>query len=243
MPHPAGHQAPGIVFDLESLLLDTAVGVRHALLSVAQGCRASPDRVPEGAALRTSKLSELLAVIAGTRDLSLISDLAEHYWRVYEQDSRYRAPLLRDASALLATLGGLGAELHYVSTLGPQASVRLVHQHGLNKAISSIYTPPAAICPGARAKLLENFIQSSSRIPDQHLVLSDGAGELYAAQRLGIPALALGYGATPLAVLESLPGLTGIAPSPSSVGDWLQAGSLARRSLQASARRESSRLH
>lgn len=234
---------PGVIFDLESLLLDPAAGVRHALTCLARACGADPARIPMAKALHGLKLDDVLAKLADTREERVIAQMAEQYWHFYEAESRYLAPLRAGASDLLTTLSDIGAELHYVSTLGPQASVRLVNAHGLNTALKSIYTPPIAICAGARAGLLERFVQNLQCPLADCLVLGDGGTELYAAQRLGIPALAIGYGRTSLALLESLPGLLGIALSPQEVSGWLRAGQLARRSLDGSVQRDSARLH
>lgn len=228
-------RGPSVIFDLESLLLDPYAGMRDALMSVARACHVSAARVPVDEFLGCSRLSDVLAEIAGTDDASLLADLTQHYRRVYEQESRYRAPLLPGARELLSRFAEVDAELHYVSTLGPLASTHLVHLHGLQKSIATVYTPAAAVCPGARGGLLETFVRASGRAAGEYLLLSDGYAELATALRLGVPALALGYGRTPLPLLEALPGLLGIALKPLDVSDWLAAGALAQRSVRCTA--------
>ncbi|MGQ0620496.1 MAG: hypothetical protein ACT4QA_11350 [Panacagrimonas sp.] len=163
--------------------------------------------------------------------------------RACEPETRLRLPMRAGAESLLPTLAGQGMDLHYVSTLGPQASVMLVRRHRLIGALTTIYTPPQAVRPCARPALVASFVQSTKRPPQAYLLLSDWPPELYAAQVLGMTALGLGYGRVPPEQLESIPGLLGVASSPSEVSRWLLAGWGANQSRKLTSRRDAARLH
>lgn len=235
--------ASRVVFDLESLLVETLAGVCHSLDAVAQtrGGRFLRKLTIED--LRATRLRTLLVEIAGTDDEPLIDSLFRLYWRNYEDEGRYRAPLRPGARDLVAAIMEWGMELHYVTTLGPDTATKLVRELGLNRAITSIYTSPSPICGGARAGVFENFVSISAHPPGSFLLLSDHLPELMTAQRLGVPALGIGYGHTPHLVLDTLPGVLGVASSPTDVIDWLSAQALANEHVQAAAHRNAVRLH
>ena len=121
-PAPAASSSLQIVIDIDSLLVDTAAGVRHALHSVARLRNRRGTIRLTLAQLRSRSLADLIGEIAGCDDAGMIAELVEHYWRVYEQESRFRAPLLPGAASLMRTLAAMNANLHYVSTYGPQAA-------------------------------------------------------------------------------------------------------------------------
>lgn len=242
-PAPAASSSLQIVIDIDSLLVDTAAGVRHALHSVARlRNRRGTIRLTQEQ-LRSRSLADLIGEIAGCDDAGMIAELVEHYWRVYEQESRFRAPLLPGAASLMRTLAAMNANLHYVSTYGPQAATALVHRRGLAQLLTTVYTPPQSICPCARSPLFENFICGRVAPAHRHLLLSDHLPELYTAQRIGVPALALGYGRTAGPCLESVPGLLGVADSPQDVGRWLRAHAAADGYLHDRSRRTAAQLH
>lgn len=234
---------PSIIFDLDALLIDTIAGVRNAFNAVARMRRGTFLKSLTRDDLRNRSLTDYITDIAGCSDPAVIAELTDHYWRVHEQEVRFRAPLLPGAARLLETLKDQRAELHYVSTDGPEAATRLVQRRGMQQMLTTIYTPPVAICPRARAPLLEDFINSREQPADSHLLLSDNLFELHTALRLGVPALALGYGQTPRQVLDAAPGLLGVAHSPDDVGSWLLARETAQRCLLNASRRPSARLH
>lgn len=223
---------PIVIFNLESLLVDTVAGVRRALDSVARMCghRGFPTLSQDD--LRSRSLGDLIGDMSAGADPSLAAEFVEHYWRVYEQQARYQAPLLPGAKGLIEFLPGLTPERHYLSTSGPEVATRLTHRHGLQQTLTSVYTPPIAVCSRARGVLLEQFFRTQDVEPSDCLVISDCVTELYAAQRLGVAALALGYGPSPLQALESIAGLVGVAQSPRDVALWLSAQSMARRCLR-----------
>lgn len=239
--HPTDRDPPlQIVFDLDSLLIDTLAGVRHALNAVAHTRGSAWLHPLTHEDLRCRSLADFITEIAGTDDPALIAELIERYWRVYEQDSRYRAPLRPGAEALLDAFEQRGAELHYVSTYGPQIATLLVRRHALQQRLTSVYTAPLGICPCARAGLFETFIAGRKHPADAHLLLSDQLSEIYTAQRLHVPVLALGYGCTPPQILDSVTALLGVAHTPDDVANWLLARDAAalclRRACAPSAR-------
>lgn len=240
-------QSPSqIVFDLDALLIDTIQGVRHALGSVARLRRRQQPRILSYEDIRARSLSSIVADIAGTDDPELIAEMTAHYWRVYEQESRYRAPLLPGAYELIEALGAQGMQLHYVSSYDPEVATRLVHRHGLQHILDTVYAPPKSICacPGARATLFQNFIAGREHAAHEFLLISDSAMEIFSAMRLGVPSLALRYGGSYLApALESANGVLGVARSPRDVTHWLRAHQASRDALLVTSQRASSRLH
>lgn len=230
---------PIVIFNLESLLVDTVAGVRRALDSVVRlrGHSGFPKLSQED--LRSRSLGDLIGNMTCGTDATLAAEFIEHYWRVYEQQARYQAPLLPGAKGLIGLLPNLASELHYLSTAGPEVATRLAHVHGLQQTLTSVYTPPTAVCSRARGVLLEQFFRTQDVAPSNCVVVSDCVTELYAAQRLGVAALALGYGHSPLQALESVAGVIGVAHSPRDVAVWLSAQSMARRCLRAMTRRPS----
>lgn len=232
-----------LVFDLEAMLIDTVAGVQHALDVVARKQRANWRRLLTIEDLRSTRLETLITDIAGSADPKLIEKLSQDYWKMYEQESRYQAPLREGAMELVQALKEQGSELHYITTLGPEAATRLTRHHALNRMITSIYTSPAPICAYARASVFGHFVSESGHAPESFLLLSDHLPELMTAQRLGVPALGLAYGHAPQVVLETLPGVLGVASSPADVIDWLNARNLANQHVQAVATRYAARLH
>ena len=227
---------PIVIFNLESLLVDTVAGVRRALDSVARMCGHSGFPKLNREDLRSRSLGDLISDMTCGADATLAAEFVEHYWRVYEQQARYQAPLLPGAKALISLLPNLARELHYLSTAGPEVATRLTDVHGLQRALTSVYTPPTGVCSRARGVLLEQFFRTHDVVPSNCLVVSDCVTELYAAQRLGVATLALGYGHSPLQALESVAGVMGVAHSPRDVAVWLSAQSMTRRCLYAMTR-------
>lgn len=241
--HDAVAQAPRIIFNLESLLIDTVAGVRHAL-GMVTGKQHKIGAFPLSQEdLRSRSLSRVISDIAGDADQALIAELATQYWQTYKKESRFRAPLLPGAKELVVKLSDMGAELHYVSTWGPTVATQFVQRHRLEKPITSIFTPSTCTCPCARSSLFENFMQAQQHPAASYLLLSDSHAELLSAQRLGVPAIALAYGQTPGYMLETIIGLLGVAKSVDDVGDWIEAHSTALHCLRATARRRSFTLH
>lgn len=240
---PTSGDALRLVFDLETLLIDRAAGVRHALTTVARTHRCawrSPLTVDD---LRSRTLGEVLAEIADCGDHLLINDLVAQYWRVYEHDSRYRAPLLPGAQALIDQIRDAGVELHYLSTWGPQIASRMAHSHGLEPLLTTVYTPQQRVCPCLRARLFACFIASQPHPPDTYLLLSDTVDELACAQRLGVPAIGLGYAQNPSAALEAVDGVIGVAASPAEAAHWIRAQRAYRLCLGLRQRDGTARLH
>ncbi len=157
--------------------------------------------------------------------------------------ARYAAPLHREAMTIIERITGLGAEWHFVSTDGPEVATRMVRAFGLAEAVTTVYTPPTGICRRARSGLVENYINGRRESLASHLVVSDELFEIFAAQRLGVPTLAVANGQTPAQVIEAIPIPVGIARSLDELADWIEAHALARNCLSAAAVRPQGRLH
>ena len=234
---------PIVIFNLESLLIDTVAGVRRALGSVARLCghRGFPTLSQDD--LRARSLGDLIGEMSHGSDAELQVEFVEHYWQTYEQRARYEAPLLPGARPLIELLPSLSSELHFLSTSGPDVATRLTHRHGLQNLLTSVYTPPSPVCASMRGALLEQFFRTQDVARSNCLVLSDCITELYAAQRLGVAALGLGYGLSPVNAIETVNGVLGVAQSPRDVALWLSAQAMTRRCLQAVTRRPSTHHH
>lgn len=233
-----------IVCDLETLLVDTAAGVNLALDTIARRTRGTPAPLRLSSEnLQSWPLDILLSELAGSADPQLRTELLEHYRRVYEEESRWQAPLQPGAQTLIETLTGLDADLHVVSTLEPASAIRRVQAHRLQSALTTLYTPPQRICPRFRAALFLSFMARRQHPADAYLLLSDNLAEIDAARRLGVAVLALGYGQTPAGRLETVDGLLGVAHSPLDVSHWLNAREAARLCLHHTAERPAARLH
>lgn len=242
LPAPSSFtpRVPALVFDLESLLLDIDSGIRLALEEVAKSCATRLPADIGSSELRTRKLSEVLAQISGERDAQRINALADQYWRAYEERTRFLAARRAGAESLLMTLRHYPGELHYLSTLGPQPAAQLLQVLDLHDHIASVFSSPQPACPCTRARLLETFLKRSQQPAAQFLLLSDNLGELAAAQRLGMPALALAYDAPARQQIETRLAAPDLARNPGEVLRWLTAAALTRERLQSTAGRVSS---
>lgn len=233
-------RVPALVFDLESLLLDIDSGIRLALQDVAQQCGKPVPAEVRGTGLRTRRLSEVLAQIAGDDDAQRLGQLADQYWRSYEERTRFLAARRAGADSLLMTLRHYPGELHYLSTLGPQPAARFLQVLDLQGHVSSVFSSPQPACPCTRARLLENFLKRARQPAAHFLLLSDSLGELAAAQRLGMPALALAYEPATRQQIDTRLAAPDLARNPGEVMRWLTAAALTRERLQAAAGRASS---
>lgn len=239
-PSPRGLS---LIVDPETLLLDVDCGIRQALERLSRAKGGVLPRALAHSDLRNRPMREVLALLAGSDDAKVVGEFADRYWQIYSKDTRFQAPMRQGSIGLVASLQAQAVDLHYLSTLGPAASARMLQTCGLDAATTSIFTSPEPSCPCARPALLENFICASPRAPQSWLLLSDNPVELQVARRLGVPALALAYDAGARLRFDAGLGMIGIAWSPGDVLNWLDATVQMRSRLQLAADRAAVRLH
>lgn len=242
-PHTPRPRCGGLIFDPETLLLDVDNGIRQTLEQPSRRRgRAVPLAIAHGE-LRSRPMREVLRMLAGSDDPRAVTALAEQYWQLYSDQTRFQAPVRRGGAELREVLAvQQSLDLHYLSALGPGASMRMLQACGFTAAEVSIFTSPEPSCPCARPSLLENFICASSRAPQAWLLLSDNPTELKVARRLGVPALALAYDAGMRQHFDASLGMVGVAGSPADVLSWLGAHERMRGGLQLAADRATAQL-
>jgi phosphoglycolate phosphatase-like HAD superfamily hydrolase len=222
----AATRAPAIrhvVFDPEGLLLDPTPGVRASLDATARdfgldGRRTlPPDWTPR------CSLYSTLATLLGSEDCALIEAAYAGYHRHFAEIGRRSFVRQPGAAALLQLMTARsGCQWHYLSTLGRAAACRLLQDHGLGAAISSIFSSEQPACPGLRPQLLTALLGTLDVDPARVAVLADLPADLYAAQSLGMQGLALDYGRCPPEVLARAPADDHV-DSVAAALRWLQA--------------------
>ena len=128
-------------------------------------------------------------------------------------------PLFTGARELLNTLQGRGHRLAIATGKSRAGLARALEQAGLSRAFDATRCADQCAAKPAPEMLLELMAELATE-PDRTLMIGDTAHDLQMAANAGVAAVAVAYGAHPLAQLTALGPLT-VADSTAELAAWL----------------------
>ena len=198
---PAASSKGQIIFDLESLVLDTRAGISSSLQFTVQALGLSP---PPGELEQCAGLQPIPTILhRWIKDADATRQALATYQDHFESEGRFQTSTLPQASVLLETLAGIGWELQYLTHIGQTAAQRMLDTFAPQLPVHSIISTRRPGSGMMRPHLLSALLNDTALPRRQSLLLSDHPLELAAARDLQLPVLALGYGRAPAPVLAA----------------------------------------
>ena len=196
-----------LMLDPEVLLIDTSPGVEHSLKqALAAFGLPMPDEGLDFFRQTQLPLPQLFAKLLSTDEREHILQFFNCFNEYFDKTGRYMGRLRAGSTRFLANIAASGRfDCHYLSHIGKHASAQLLDAYGIGHFFRSTIATERQTCPRTRLGLMRDAVRTR-RTPDrQWLLLSDHPWELMTAETLGIRAIALGYGRSPLRVLSTCP--------------------------------------
>lgn len=188
-----------VVVDLESLILDASRGVQDSLAFTVRslGLNVSAEEIARVAGWEpvSAVLFRWIGEPEATRAALLV------YQDHYDSQGRFLSQLRPGATAVLDALVAVDWPVHYLTHIGKQAALRVLRQFAPLAGICSIISSSRAGSGLMRPHLLSGLLRNGHVGAQHTLLVTDHPLELSAAADLGVPAMALGYGRAPAAML------------------------------------------
>ncbi len=188
-----------VVLDLESLILDSTLGVQDSLRFTVRSLGLSVSDEELSRVAGWEPVSAVLFRWIGEPDAT--RQALQLYQDHFDSQGRFQAQLRPGAQAVLDAVRNVHWQVHYMTHIGRDPAFKLMKQFAPDSGIRSIISSARSGSGLMRPHLLSGLLRNGGISPARTLLVTDHPLELSAAADLGVPAMALGYGRAPAVML------------------------------------------
>ena len=194
-----------IIFDLDGTLINSAPAILASFRTVFEGAGRQPV-CPIDESIIGPPLLETLALLSGSQEREVLTDLAARFAAIYDTNGLLRTTAYAGVDTLLRQLAANGLKLHIATNKRIFPTRRILAHLGWSDLFQHVYALDLfePRLPD-KATMIQRLLSDQGLPRDQAIYVGDREEDGLAAQRNGLPFLAATWGYGSLAPEELQP--------------------------------------
>lgn len=175
-------EAVNLIFDLDGTLIDSSEGILDAVKRILIDSGVTPV-CPLTADLIGPPLAQMLKVVTGLQDTSLISRLAAQFMGAYDDEGYRKTTQFSGVERMLETLSQQGYRLYIATNKRENPTLKILELFGWRSYFEKVYALDQFIDCSSKGELLEWIVETHAMDVEHTLYIGDRIADHKAAQQ------------------------------------------------------------